>query len=53
MKYRDYIDQCNRMGDLADFIPLTLSGHRIGYLREYVCPDVSAPGRRCSGVTPR
>lgn len=32
MKYRDYIDQCNRH-DLADFIPLTFERHRIGYLR--------------------
>ncbi|MCP5416799.1 MAG: DUF4743 domain-containing protein [Chromatiaceae bacterium] len=41
MKYRDYIDQCNRHR-LADFLPLTFGQQKIGYLRRPFVQTISA-----------
>jgi len=41
VKYRDYIDQCNRH-ELADFIPLTFGQHKLGYLRKPFARTIAA-----------
>lgn len=41
MRYRDYIEQCNRH-ELADFVPLMYGEHKLGYLRKSFAETISA-----------